>query len=152
MSEAEFPNLTHPILKAINQCSNLMTDHIGRVDERAPFVEVAAGIKQDKTVTMAGIQGVHPLEITDESARFRLTFPNPVCFAVTDEMFANRESNAPTGAGWVTIFRVSAFLEFVQSSTWAKDDYPGPLSHVQIFTLDHRIDVVTAEPPGLLQI
>lgn len=152
MADTPFSELDHPVIAAINQCSNLRTRDISQVDGRAPVVELASAITQGRTMRIGGIEGVHPLEITDESVLFCLRFPDPVCFAVTDEMFAENESNKTSGSGWIKIFRSSAFLEFVQRSTWAKDEYPGPLMHFQVNTLDHRIDVVTAQPPEISKV
>jgi hypothetical protein len=148
VAETLLLDLNDPIVSQINHYRNLLTRDISRVDARAPVVELGAAIKQDQTVTMGGVRDVHPLEITQDSDLFRLTFPNPVCFAVTDEMFATAKGDDSSG-GWIKMFRGSAFLEFVRETTWAKDEFPGPLVHVQINTLDHRIDVVTAHAPDI---
>lgn len=74
----------------------------------------------------------------------------PVAFAVTDESFAGPERDGEPAAGRVArLVEGSWFDDFVSTSTFADADYPGPLRHYSIVTLNHVVNVISDTEPHL---
>ncbi|WP_221227158.1 hypothetical protein, partial [Novosphingobium sediminicola] len=44
----------------------------------------------------------------------------------------------------------SAFFRYVSATTFADDEYPGPLEHWSLTTLNHCVDVVSVGPPRVV--
>jgi hypothetical protein len=51
--------------------------------------------------------------------------------------------------GVFSIYSKSRYLDFIDVSTIASVDHPGPFKHYGINALNHIIDVVSTEPPTI---
>jgi hypothetical protein len=88
-----------------------------------------------------------PIILTPESRFFELHWEDYVAYAVRNESFWAAEPNEPPFTKHLCRRFDSAFLQFVSTTTFADDDYPGPLQHWALSTLNHCVDVVSVRPP-----
>lgn len=147
-----FENISHPIVSWVNEQDYWLTKQIAPVDQRMLIVEIAIGVKSDQPRETAGIKDTYALEIKPESDVVRIEFRDYVSYSVTEEMFAEHPDKEVSIGRWLRIFSKSFFLDFVKLSTWATSDFPGELIHYQVNTLDHTVNIVTANPPEVLKL
>ena len=50
------------------------------------------------------------------------------------------------------IYTKSRFLDYVRISTLASDEYPGPFKHYGFNCLNHIVDIVSADPPKIVEL
>jgi hypothetical protein len=105
-------------------------------------------------IDFAGIDLGHgrPIEITAESRHFELIWNDYVAYYVRNESYWAAEPNEAPMVNHLERRFDSAFMSFVSTTTFADDDYPGPLQHWALTTLDHLVDVVSVEPPSIRQL
>ncbi|TRD15574.1 hypothetical protein [Palleronia caenipelagi] len=145
-------NTEHPIVTWVNSGENWLSKQIEPINQRLLVVEIAAAILGPHPGEIAGIAGAYPLEIKPESDVVKVRFFDFVSYSVTEEMFAQQSDQETSSGSWLRVFSNSFFLDFVAQSTWATSDFPGKLTHYQINTLDHTINVVTLNPPEILKV
>ncbi|MGC3940983.1 hypothetical protein ACOTTU_24575 [Roseobacter sp. EG26] len=143
-------DLTHPLATIIEQCEYLRTVEIFPVCGSLLEFHAGAGKVFDDPHTIAGIEGVRSIEVPPKSDRYSFKFANFVSYSVTDEMFINTVTDEVFKGGRLRSYSKSHFLDYVSAATSATDHFPGNLLHYQLNTLDHTIDVITAEPPELV--
>ena len=148
----ELTSITHPIAVEINNCKQLLTKLIEPINERLLVVSIAEAVTQEEETTLGGISRVKVLKIKPESDVFRLSFVDFISYAVTEEMYAQASEQQVSEGGWLRIYSKSFFIDFVNNTTWATSEFPGPLFHFQINTLDHTIDIVTSKPPEVVRV
>lgn len=91
-----------------------------------------------------------PILLTDESRSFELRWDNYVAYAVRNESFWKGEDDElPRGKMLERRFD-TAFFQYVSATTFADDEYPGPLEHWSLTTLHHCVDVVSVGPPSVM--
>lgn len=114
-------------------------------------VHTAAAQVLDDPHLVAGIEDVRSIAISATSKIYAFRFIEFVAYSVTDEMYVGRtqEEEVFEGGDRVRVYSESHFLNHVSKTTWAKDEFPGPLLHIQLNTLDHTIDVVTIKAPEI---
>tara|TARA_X000000950_G_scaffold142789_1_gene176989 strand:+ start:937 stop:1392 length:456 start_codon:yes stop_codon:yes gene_type:complete len=148
----ELTSITHPVAVEINNRKRLLTKLIEPINQRLLAVSIADPVAQEEATSVGGISGVQPLKIKPESDVFRLSFVDFVSYAVTEEMYAQSSDEQVSEGEWLRIYSKSFFLDFVSKTTWATSEFPGPLVHFQINTLDHTIDIVTSKPPEIVRV
>lgn len=148
MSQVDF--LNHPLIDALEDYAYLLTREIAPISDREVMVHIAEGIVGAEPREMSGIKNVKPIAVTDASQNFTFKFCEVVSWAVSAEMFAEHKKDELFEGGRVRLYSRSHFLTYVGRTTWAEAYYADGLGHYQINTLDHRIDVVTAEPPEIM--
>lgn len=90
-----------------------------------------------------------PIEITEQSRKFELIWDEYVAYVVRSESYWQAEENQPPVKDQLERRYNSAFLDFLSKTTFANDDYPGPLQHWSLNTLNHCVDVVSTQPPHI---
>ncbi len=91
-----------------------------------------------------------PILVSDESRSFELRWDNYVAYAVRNESFWKGEDDElPRGKMLERRFD-TAFFQYVSATTFADDEYPGPLEHWSLTTLNHCVDVVSVGPPRVM--
>jgi hypothetical protein len=132
---------------------NLYLTDIGEPSENQLRIVVAEGLLGEPT--QIDIEGVdlgegRPILVTDESRSFELRWDNYVAYAVRNESFWKAEDDElPRGRMLERRFD-SAFFRYVSATTFADDEYPGPLEHWSLTTLNHCVDVVSVGPPRVM--
>jgi len=116
-------------------------------DLRVVVMEMRA--QAEAEMTMVGL--AHPVG-PDETCRvFELNWHAYVAYAVRNESYFRAED----GASLVSALKTranSAFLKYVASTTFATNDFPGPLTHWSIYTEWQCIDVVGVDAPDVREL
>ena len=94
----------------------------------------------------------HPVQSDASSRGFELTWWRYVAYAVRNESYGKQEPAEPSPSGLFGSRRHSAFLAYVSASTFATDDYPGPLVHWFLNTEWHCVDVVSDTGPEIREL
>lgn len=92
--------------------------------------------------------------VPDASSRgFELTWRNYVAYVVRNESYCQQEPGEPSPSGRIGTHRHdSAFLTYVATTTFATDEYPGPLTQWFINADWHCIDVVSDTGPEIREL
>ncbi len=141
-----FKDVSQTEIEEINSWQFPLTVTIEQTSGTLLRVAIGAGAIGGEAADVAGITGLRSIEVQADSPAYMFEFKNFVSYAVTDEQFAQNNADETFEGNWVRKFSTSFFLDFVRKSTWASTDYPGELTHYQINTLDHTVDVVCYEP------
>lgn len=129
---------------------NLFLTEIAEPSEHQLRVVVGEGLlgpPQRMADTEIEFGEVRPIELTKESRFFELNWSDYVAYAVRNESFWAAEPNQPAFLSHLTRRFNSAFLEFVSTTTFADDEFPGPLQHWALTTHMHCVDVVSVQAP-----
>jgi hypothetical protein len=80
---------------------------------------------------------------------FKVSWKSYVAYSIRNESYVVKDDYEQFEGGLFVIFSRSRYLDFVAKSTFASDDYPGPIKHWGIFCLNHIIDVVSVHAPEI---
>jgi hypothetical protein len=108
-----------------------------------------------KTITVGGsaIRDCTSIEITAESAAFEFVWPHYVAYAVLNESYASPPNAEQSFKGRrFRIYEKSYFRDYLSRSTFATDEYPGPLLHFEICCEDQIVNVVSTVSPTITTI
>jgi len=97
------------------------------------------------------IENLHPVEPTERSRTFELTWKQYIAYSVTNESFASPDDDSAVRASG-RLFRTyskSHFLNFVSRATIASEQYPGPFKHFCLVSEMHVIDIVSTQIPEI---
>lgn len=84
----------------------------------------------------------------DQTSRvFELIWRGYVAYCVRNESYFRPEDGEMIGPDRLQVRSNTAFLAYVAATTFAADDFPGPLTHWALYMDWHCIDVVSVEPP-----
>jgi len=96
------------------------------------------------------IEGARLIDVEEDSLTFVLTWESYVSYVVHNESYALHTPRDRIISGrYLRLFKTSAFLDYLSASTFASEDYPGPLMHVEVACLNHIIDVASVQPPTI---
>ena len=98
------------------------------------------------------IENIHSIDIDDSLPILRFEFDWYIGYSGTNESFTIMDDYEVYEGKAFRIYTQSRYLDFVDVSTIASDDYPGPFKHYGITALNHIIDVVATEPPTITLI
>ncbi len=80
---------------------------------------------------------------------YELIFEWYVAYSVRDESYTQfDETEVRTGQS-ACVYTKSKFLDYARSSTFATDEYPGPITHYGFNCLNHIVDVAALEEPNI---
>jgi hypothetical protein len=97
-------------------------------------------------VTISGTRDV----MSDESdLAYQIVFSNYISYAVTNESYTVVDETEVRNGRLFCRYTQSHFLKFIQASTFATQDFPGPFTHYQVNCLNHTIDVVSTSEPEI---
>ncbi|MFP5435662.1 MAG: hypothetical protein ACLGIM_21475, partial [Alphaproteobacteria bacterium] len=131
--------------------TNLYLIEIGEPQNRLRIVVAEGVLGRPSPITFDDIdlgEG-RPIEITDQSRRFELIWDSYVAYVVRNESYWLAEPNQIPIKDQLERRFKSAFLDFLSKTTFADDEYPGPLQHWALSTLNHCVDVVSVQPPHI---
>jgi hypothetical protein len=94
----------------------------------------------------------NPVEPDETSRAFELIWWRYVAYSVRNEGFYQPEEGQPSPEGLIGTRASSAYLTYVTATTFASDDYPGPLTHWFVNAEWHCIDVVSDSPPEVREL
>jgi len=131
---------------------NLYMTEIGEPFDNQLRIIIREGRLGEPTVIddpFFNVDNVRPIEVTDKSPAWELYWSNYVAYVVRNESYWAREEGEPDFSGHLSRRFDSAFFRYISSTTFATDDYPGPLEHWALTTLNHCLDVISTEPPEI---
>lgn len=134
---------------------NLFMTEIGEPEEHTLRVIVTEGGLGDLTsLQVAGteIADVRPIEVSPDSPRFEFYWDSYVAYAVRNESYWDKEAGEAEFSSHFYTRTTSAFLDYVAATTFASEDYPGPMIHWALDTLNRCLAVVSTEAPRLRQL
>lgn len=94
----------------------------------------------------------HSVEPDDTSRGFELTWWRYVAYSVRNESYFKSEDVAAFSAGPIGVATNSAYLSYVAATTFATDDYPGPLTHWFVNAEWHCVDIVSDTRPEVREL
>lgn len=110
------------------------------------IVVAEVGPSAHEEMTQLGLaRRVGPFE---GSRTFELTWYCYVAYSIRNESYVIGEPDSPD----LRERAETAFGAFVKATTFASDEYPGPLTHWSLYTNWHCIDVISVDPPEIRQL
>jgi hypothetical protein len=109
----------------------------------------ASGHSEVTQIGEATFSGYQDIVSGEKDLAYEVLFPNYISYAVTNEAFGIVDDAEVRSGRLFSIYTKSHFLNFVQASTLATEDYPGPFTHYQVNCLNHTIDVVSTSEPDI---
>jgi hypothetical protein len=109
------------------------------------------GAPESIEVAGAEIKNVQPVLPYVDSA-WELLFEKYVAYSVRNESYTRKDVDEVWEGYLLRRYSKSKFLDYVRSSTFASDEFPGKLHHYELVCTDQIIDVVTVQPPAILHI
>lgn len=118
-------------------------------DLRIVVLEVRVQRMEEQTPFGAG----HPVLPDAHSSAFELIWHHYVGYNVRNESFAVPEDTKTVSHGrWLSTKDESAYLRYLSTTTFARDDFPGKLVHWSLFTEWHCVDVVSVTAPEIRKL
>lgn len=105
------------------------------------------GPEQDIEIGEVVISGSRAIETVSGSAIYEVLFEDYICYNVANESYAQDSAQDKYAGKLARVYEGSAYLEFIEASTFATSDYPGPFVHYGFCCLNHCIDVVSVTEP-----
>jgi hypothetical protein len=107
-----------------------------------------------ETIALGNIElkDVYSINIDSESPLIQLKFERYIAYSIRNESFTAWDDYEEFEGRIFRIYRKSRYLDYIQLSTIASEDYPGPYKHYGIACLNHIIDVVSTEEPLINEI
>ncbi|MCR6663820.1 MAG: hypothetical protein NVV60_11930 [Luteimonas sp.] len=140
----------------LDTCNYLYLEAVSEPHANGLRLVLSEGIVSDKTETLtigdAEIPDVRPVEVTDSSRWFEVVWDTYISYSVRNESYCSWDKNEEWSGNAFRVYTKSMFLDFVSSSTFASDDYPGPFVHYEIVCSDHIIDVASEHPPTVRRV
>ncbi len=140
----------------INTCEYIFLDLLTEPNENSlrVVIEEARASGPVTTLDFGGdhkIQGVRAIETTYVCASFEIVWPTYIAYAVRNESYVSMDETEKWNGRLFCIYTKSHFLDFVHKSTFAREDFLGPMRHWGIKCLNHIIDVISVEEPKIFQ-
>ena len=134
---------------------NLYLTEIGEPADNELRLVVAEGLLgEPTTMDIEGVDlgEVRPITVTSMSRTFEISWGNYVAYVVRNESFWKAEEAEPPLGDCLERRFNSAFQRYVSETTFADDEYPGPLEHWSLTTLNHIVDVISVGPPSVAAV
>jgi hypothetical protein len=121
--------------------------------ENALRVAVAEAITASATEKIPYIASlVVPITITPHSRRFELVWKRYVAYSVRNESFVIADKERPAVGGVFLERKSSAYLRFLEETTFATSVIQKPMRHWEINCLNHCVDVASFDEPIIREI
>jgi hypothetical protein len=118
-------------------------------------VIVAEGIlsldTEDLRVGDKVIEGVHRVEVSDQSRLFSIRFRKIIAWQVVDEeYFTSDECDQPDDTGKLQALSRSKYLDYIRNCHHWYEDITGPGMHYRVLTANEVVEVVACTPPVIV--
>lgn len=140
------------IIEEINAIEYLFLDEMKEPDDNCLALRIFEGIVGEPEDTDFGgvvLKNTRPITIEAQSRSYGIYFKMYVAYSIRNESYTTWDEEEE----WVgRIFRTyskSKFIDYVSKSTFANDEFPGPLTHYGIVCQNHVIDVVSTVEPQI---
>jgi hypothetical protein len=143
------------LTQMIDSCYTIFVREISEPEENVLRLVLQEGERSPESVSHkiggAVIENLHPVEPTERSRTFELTWKQYIAHSVRNESFASPDDDSELRASG-RLFRTyskSHFMDFVSRTTIASEQYPGPSTHSCIVSECHVIDVISTQIPEI---
>ena len=106
----------------------------------------------DVTINGHTITDLTAIETTDSCAAYDIRFDTYISYAVRNESYVSADAYEQHDTGLFCVYTRSHFLDFIKSSTFATNDYPGAFIHYGFHCLNHIVDVAACDPPSIVMV
>ena len=135
----------------LDGCDYLFLAAISEPEENGLRIVVQEGLRAGETydlkVGSGTIEGIVPIEVTEESRTFEICWPQYITYSIRNESYCTWDKDEEWTGLAFRVYTRSKFLDFVTTATFASPDYPGPFKHYEILCANHIIDVAAQETP-----
>ena len=145
--------------RQINDCEYLLVEEIRPLNNLALGLVIVEAKAQDRQVKPKNssdwekiFADAKPIEPDPSCRLFQLLFDenSMISYSVLNESYSKYPESYEQFTGKLfRLFSSSYLLDYTAKSTIASAEYPGPLQHYQIATLNHVIDVISTKPPRI---
>jgi hypothetical protein len=115
------------------------------------LAEAAAAPSEDISIGEIKLKGSQ-LVVTADCAIYEVTFHNYIAYSVRNESYTTRDEEEQFEGRLFCMYTRSKFLDYVRTSTFASDEFPGPFKHFGFNCLNHIIDVASMESPEIVEL
>ncbi len=143
----------------LDDCKYLFANSIREIEELTLELIVSEARTQEPILVARNdsfyeqlLVGGRRIETDDSCRSFRLVFDRHrmISYTVLNESYGRYPEPPEMFEGKLfRIFSWSHLLEFTRRTTYASDEYPGPLFHYQLACLNHVFDVIATGPPTI---
>ncbi|CAN7641625.1 hypothetical protein LJR225_004998 [Phenylobacterium sp. LjRoot225] len=130
---------------------SLLLSEIGEPSNNDLRILVVEAMPQGGPVKME-VGLATPIGAGEQSRGFELTWWRYVAYSVRNESYFQPEAGEVLGQELLGTREGTEFLKYIQATTFATNDYPGPLQHWFLYTEWQCIDVVSDTPPDLREL
>ena len=92
----------------------------------------------------------HPIQTTEHSRRFMISFDRPVAWQVVDESWCSFDENEFTASsGALQVIQNSKYFEYVKKQHGWYEHSIGPAKHYRVITENEIIEVISCDEPAV---
>jgi hypothetical protein len=141
----------------LNSCAHLFLRKIGEPRENSLRLRIEEGIASADAVSIevAGhvIADCHRVTSGNNAQLFEITWDFYVAYSIRNESYVVRDDSEKFELGNLArIYSESKFLEYVTRATFACNEHPGPLLHVELICESHIVDVISTRLPSIIRL
>jgi hypothetical protein len=141
----------------LNSCAHLFLCEIGEPRENSLRLRIEEGVASADAVSIevAGqvIADCHRVTSPDNSQLFEITWDFYVAYSVRNESYVVHDDSEKFELGNLArIYSESKVLEYVARATFACNEHPGPLLHVELICASHIVDVISTGLPRIIKL
>src|SRR5262245_19578368 len=116
-------------------------------------IYIVEGIRsqQPQNLNIAGIdlRTAYSTDITDASRHCLVSFREVLAYQVTSESLTTEDENEVGDTGMLRTYDVSAYLDFIRSSTLIDSLRPDNYAHYRLLLVDEVVDVIAETEPTI---
>ena len=135
----------------LREAKNLFVTSIRELSNNDLRLVVVAG-KADEVPVETEVGSAFPVRADAECGAFEITWWGYVAYSVRNESYFKPEDEEILGEGAFGTRENSSYRRYIADSTFASDEFPGPLTHWYLYTEWHCIDVVSVDPPEVKEL
>jgi hypothetical protein len=142
-------------IEEINKLKYIFLDGIKEPEDNSLALRIFEGLvgePEDTEIAGTIIKDTAPVTIEKESKVYAIYFDSYVAYSIRNESFTTWDDEEEWEGKKFREYSKSHFLNYVSQSTFATDDFPGPLTHYEIVCEFHVIDIVTTVKPEIKHI
>ena len=110
---------------------------------------IVSANREALSVSETRIENLSAIEVTKDSAIYRVVFPSYIAYSIRDESYAIPDDYEIFEGRLLCIYSRSHYLDYINKSTFACDDHPGPFKNYGFNCLNHIVDVVSTVEPAV---
>jgi hypothetical protein len=115
------------------------------------LAEAAAAPAEDTSINGIKLKASE-LTVTADCAIYEVIFNNYIAYSVRNEAYTTRDEEEEFEGRLFCTYTRSKFLDYVQTATFASDQFPGPWKHFGFNCLNHIIDAASMEAPEIVDL